>query len=146
VTIPRLPLVVPSLEFPFGLLSRIALLVLCLMTLGFIWTSTSACAAEPAHDKPYALIFGTVWGPDDHPVFGVKIKIRRVDQKKARWELYSDHNGEFAQRLPAGEADYVVWADLKDYKSPIDKPLQLVSEVKVHIYNDERADIGLHLK
>jgi hypothetical protein len=36
--------------------------------------------------------------------------------QKARWELYSNHTGEFAQRVPAGKADYVVWADLKGYK------------------------------
>ena len=56
---------------------------------------------------------GTVWGPDDRPVYGVKVKIRRADQKKAKWELMSDHSGEFTQRLPAGKADYVVWADTK---------------------------------
>ena len=63
--------------------------------------------------KPYALIFGTVWGPDDRPVYGVRVHIRRADQKKAKWELYSNHSGEFAQRLPAGKADYVVWVDTK---------------------------------
>jgi len=76
----------------------------------------------------------------------VKVKIRRADQKKAKWELYSDHNGEFAQRLPPGQADYLVWADVKGYKSPVNRPLQAGQEVKVHIENDERADIGLHLK
>ena len=74
---------------------------------------------KKSHETPYALIFGTVWGPDDKPVYGVKVKIRRQDEKKTRWEVYSDHNGEFAQRVPAGKADYVAWADLKGYK-PID--------------------------
>jgi hypothetical protein len=97
-------------------------------------------------DQPYALIFGTVWGPDDRPLYGVKVKIRRDDQKKARWELYSDHNGEFAQRVPPGPADYLVWADLKGYKSPAGKELHLGSEVKVHVDKDERQDLGLHLK
>jgi len=78
-------------------------------------------------------------------VHGVKVKIRRVNEKKARWELYSDHSGEFAQRLPAGKTDYVVWADLKDYKLPSGKHLRAGPEVTVHIENDERADIGLHL-
>ena len=95
--------------------------------------------------KPYALIFGTVWSPDNRPLYGVKIKIRRADQK-TRWELYSDHNGEFAQRLPPGRADYLVWADLKGYKPPAGKQLQPAKEVKVHIEGDERVDIGLHLK
>lgn len=96
--------------------------------------------------KPYALIYGTVFGPDGHSVYGVRIRIRPAREKKTRWQLYSDHSGEFAQRVPAGQADYVVWADLKGFKSPEGKKLQAGSEVTVHIQNDERADISLHLK
>ena len=95
--------------------------------------------------QPYALIYGTVWGPDDRPVFGVKVRIRRAKDKKPKWELYSNHSGEFAQRLPAGKADYVVWADLKDFKPADGKPVRSSQEVPVHVYNDERVDIGLHL-
>ena len=105
-----------------------------------------AAAREKKPEKPYALIFGTVWGPSGQPVYGVKVKLRRADQKKAKWELVSDHNGEFAQRVPAGQADYLVWTDLKGYKPQDGKHLQAAEEVKVHIENDERADIGLHLK
>jgi hypothetical protein len=98
-------------------------------------------------EKPYALIFGTVWGPDDRPVYGVNVKIRRSTDKpkKVRWELYSDHHGEFAQRVPAGEADYILSADVKGIKTPDGQPLHLVQEVTVHVYNDEREDTGLHL-
>ena len=96
-----------------------------------------------SHIKPYALIFGTVWAPDDTPVYGVKVKIRRANEKKAKWELYSDHEGEFAQRVPAGKQDYIVWAEIKPQKG---QPTMQVPEVKVHIENDERQDIGLHLK
>jgi hypothetical protein len=106
-------------------------------------------AAAPQRDseKPYALIFGTVWGPDNLPVYGVPVKIRRATDKpkKVRWEVYSDHHGEFAQRVPVGEADYILTADLKHYKSADGKPLRLPQEVTVHIYNDEREDTGLHL-
>ncbi len=107
--------------------------------------SSAQRGARP--EKPYALIFGTVWGPDDHPVYGVAVKIRRGTDKprKVRWELFSDHNGEFAQRVPAGEADYILWADLKGFKYGGGKPVHLVKEVTVHIYNDERQDTGLHL-
>ena len=94
---------------------------------------------RPDAPKPYALIFGTVYAPDDRPAYGVRVKIRRALEKKSRWELYSDHQGEFAQRLPAGRADYVVWADVK---GPKDRPRP---EVKVHIESDERVDISLHL-
>jgi hypothetical protein len=98
-------------------------------------------------NKPYALIAGTVWGPDDRPVYGVTVKIRRATDKvnKTRWQVYSDHMGEFAQRVPAGESDYILWTDLKGFKPADGKPVRLVQQVTVHIYNDEREDIGLHL-
>jgi hypothetical protein len=98
------------------------------------------------HDQPYALIFGTVWGPDDRPVYGMKIKIRRQEDKKARWELYSDHSGEFSQRVPAGKADYVITADLKGYKPQNGPRFHSGGEVQVHVEYDERVDTGLHLK
>ena len=138
---------------PFGLYfrpaSRMALLGLCLPAVLCLGRSAVAAGgfslAENKREKPYAVIFGTVWGPDDHPLYGVRIKIRREDEKKARWELYSDHNGEFAQRVPAGKQDYVIWADLKDRKSENGNQLQ-GEEVKVHVDADERVDTGLHLK
>jgi hypothetical protein len=89
---------------------------------------------------------GTVWGPDDRPVYGVKVKIRRADQKKAKWELYSNHTGEFAQRLPAGKRNYVVWADTKGLKSLTGKKIDPGPEVTVQNESEERMDIGLHLK
>jgi len=104
-----------------------------------------ARGSEPEKPKPYALIFGTVWDPDGHPLYGVTVKIRRADEKRTRWELYSNHTGEFAQRVPAGKADYVVWADVKGYKLPSGRKLKPGSEVAVHIDDDERSDIGLHL-
>jgi hypothetical protein len=96
--------------------------------------------------KSYALIVGTVWGPDDRPVYGVKVKIRRADQKRAKWELVSNHTGEFAQRLPSGKADYVVWADLNGFKSLNGKKLSPGPEVTAYFESEERVDIGLHLK
>jgi len=93
----------------------------------------------------YALIFGTVWGPDNHPVYGVRVLIRRASDKKPKWELYSDHAGEFAQRVAAGKNDYIVTADLKSVKTTDGRPLHLVEDVPVHVEYDERVDIGLHL-
>jgi hypothetical protein len=94
---------------------------------------------------PYALIFGTVWGPDDHPVYGVKVLIRRASDRKPKWELYSDHHGEFALRVAAGKNDYIVGADLKGVKTHDGHPVHLTEEVPVHVEYDERVDIGLHL-
>jgi hypothetical protein len=115
---------------------------------GSTFGSPKALLAAPAPKaKPYALIAGTVWGPNDHPVYGVPVKIRRAKDKakKIRWQVFSDHMGEFAQRVPNGESDYILSADLKGFKTSDGRPLRLVKEVTVHIYNDEREDTGLHL-
>jgi hypothetical protein len=122
--------------------------ILCFIVLSVpaIRVSASPTSANQKPDEPYALIFGTVWGPDDHPLYGVKVMIRRADQKKPHWELMSDHNGEFALRVHPGPADYLVSADLKSYKSLSGKELHQDGEVKVHIENDERQELGLHLK
>jgi hypothetical protein len=126
---------------PYSLAFRLIALLVAFLVVG----STPSSAQHHTKEKPYALIFGTVWGPDDHPIYGVTVKIRRAKDKKAKWQLFSDHNGEFAQRVPPGESDYVLWADLKGYKSADGKPLRLVQEVTIHVYNDERQDTGLHL-
>jgi hypothetical protein len=108
-------------------------------------TLLNSAPQEPG--KPYALIFGTVWGPDERPIYGVRVKIRRATDKpkKVRWEVYSDHHGEFAQRVPVGEADYILSADLKGIKFADGTQARLPQEVTVHVYNDEREDTGLHL-
>lgn len=62
-----------------------------------------------------------------------------------KWQAYSDHNGEFALRVPAGAGDYILRADLKG--SPLSRKFKLKPgpEVTVHVYNDEREDVGVHL-
>ena len=121
---------------------------IALLLLPIFSISAPSLLAQNSSEKPYAVIVGTVWGPDDRPVYGVTVKIRKASDKpnKVRWQVYSDHHGEFEQRLPAREADYVVWADLKGYKAEDGKPVHLVKEVPVHIFRDERQDIGLHLE
>ena len=123
-------------------------IVIALLLLPTLRSQDAFLAAQQSKEKPFAVIVGTVWGPDDRPVYGVTVKIRKSTDKpkKVRYQVYSDHHGEFEQRLPAKEAEYIVWADLKGYKPEDGKPLRLVKEVTVHIYNDERQDIGLHLE
>jgi hypothetical protein len=135
-----------------ALLSRLQSSILILLAcLGPALLPMPAPAASQKPDlrKDYALIFGTVWGPDDRPVYGVKVKIRRASDKRAKWELMSDHQGEFALRVPVGKADYVVWVDAKDlkgFKLSDGRQLQPDTEVTVQITYNERQDIGLHLK
>jgi hypothetical protein len=102
------------------------------------------CAQEATKPKPYALIFGTVFDPAGHSVYGVKIRVRRAgsNDKRLRWELISDHHGEFAVRVPAGKADYVVSTDFKRSR---DLPYGPAPERVAGVQNDERVDISLHL-
>jgi hypothetical protein len=101
--------------------------------------------------KHYALIFGTAFGPDERPLYGVKVNIHRADKKRPKWELISDHNGEFAARVPPGPGDYVIEAvaeiaPTEDGKVQMHKKKRYQAETRVHIDNEERQDIGLHLK
>ena len=96
-------------------------------------------AAQSGKPKDYALIVGTVWGPDNRPVAGIPIKIRPANAKKAKWELTYDSRGEFAQRVPTGAQDYIIQADIKTPKG------QPKPEITVKIADNERQDVGLHL-
>ena len=115
-----------------------ALLAL-LLALPLLWVSPAGGQSATHTNSDYALIYGTVWTPDNRPLAGVPIKIRRASDKKPKWELVSDHNGEFAQRVPAGGADYVIQADLKMRKG------QAKPQITVHIDDNERKDVGIHL-
>lgn len=96
-------------------------------------------AAQQGKPKDYALIVGTVWGPDNRPVAGIPIKIRPATAQKAKWKLTSDGRGEFAQRVPPGAQDYIIQADIK---TPQGQPKP---EITVKIVDNERQDVGLHL-
>jgi hypothetical protein len=96
-------------------------------------------SASQAPKNDYALIYGTVWGPDERPKAGVPITIRPASGKKANWELISDSRGEFAQRVPVGGQDYIIQANIKMPKG------QPKPEITVHIDDNERKDVSLHL-
>lgn len=115
--------------------------LVCALLLSCCSSPAWAGRAHPQHERdPYALLFGTVYGPDNRPVYGVRIEIRRADHKKPKWETFSNHEGEFAQRVPAGKADYIVIADVKTPKH------QPKPEITIHVENEERKDFSLHLK
>ncbi|HET9836736.1 MAG TPA: hypothetical protein VFR84_00785 [Candidatus Angelobacter sp.] len=103
-------------------------------------------------EKPYGLIFGTAYGPDDRPLYGVTITIRREGKKHSTWELVSDHRGEFAQRVPADAADYLIKGEAEyapmgpDGKPQMSKKKKLRGETRVHIEGEERQDVGVHLQ
>jgi carboxypeptidase family protein len=71
-------------------------------------------APPPAADKPQKqryshandfLIIGTVFDPKGFAFPGVELKIRRTNEKKYRWDSYTNSRGDFAVRVPQG-SDY----------------------------------------
>jgi hypothetical protein len=102
-------------------------------------------------EKSYGLIFGTAYGPDDRPLYGVKITIHPQGKKHPHWELLSDHRGEFAQRVPPGPADYLVQGEAEyapmggNGKPQMSKKKKLKGETRVHVDGQERQDVGIHL-
>ncbi len=108
--------------------------------------SVAAHAGERLNAKNSAVIFGTVWGPDDRPVYGVTVKIRFARDKRARWAVHSNHLGEFEQLVPAGKQTYVIWADTKGVKTASGRQVLPGPVVTVEIEDKERVDTGLHLK
>jgi hypothetical protein len=125
-------------------------LAICVL-LVLLPSSIAASKEKPKKEKPYALIFGTAYGPNDRPLYGVKITIRLQTKKHPSWDLISDHRGEFAQRVPAGTNDYLVRGEAEyapvgdDGKAQLSKKVRLKGETRVHVDNEERRDISLHL-
>jgi hypothetical protein len=119
---------------------------------GVLFLLASALAVkEKELQKHFGLIFGTAYGPDDRPLYGVKIEIHSSRQKHLVWELRSDHRGEFAQRVPPGPDDYVItgqaeYAPFENGAVQMKKKKKLRAETKVHIEAEERQDISLHFR
>jgi hypothetical protein len=71
-------------------------------------------APPPAPEKPQKqkyshadnfLIIGTIFDPKGYAFPGVELRIKRGNEKKYRWDSYTNSRGEFAVRVPQG-ADY----------------------------------------
>src|SRR5215813_3181608 len=102
------------------------------------------------NEKPYGLVFGTAYGPDDRPLYGVKVRIHPLGKDHPTWDLVSDHHGEFALRVPRGPGDYLVRGEIEvapveNGKPQMSKKKRWKGEAKVHIEDQERRDFSLHL-
>ena len=75
--------------------------------------SSSARKSKHSHANDL-LIRGTVFNERGLALQGVKLRIRRSDQKKPRWETYTNSRGEFAVRVPKGP-DYEIAAESKGF-------------------------------
>ena len=77
--------------------------------------SDSSSSRKSKHTHADDLVIrGTVFNERGLALQGVKLRIRRSDQKKSRWETYTNSRGEFAVRVPKGP-DYEIAAESKGF-------------------------------
>jgi hypothetical protein len=121
------------------------------VSLAVLVSSALAFKGQKKEQQSYGLISGTVFGPDDRPLYGARIQIHPVGKKHPNWEKMSDHRGEFAQRVPPAPADYEVVAEAEfvpvvDGKPQPSRKKRVQDMRKVHVEKDVILDISLHLR
>ena len=117
----------PLFDFFRHLLSSFDHLILVRLTItfvGLVWLAGAASAFAPAssaqnssgsHARVF-VIFATVFNDQGFALTGARVRLRRSDEKKFRWEAASDHQGELAFRVPPG-ADYEMTIEARGFKT-----------------------------
>jgi hypothetical protein len=106
---------------PFG---HLTLVRLTIALVGLFWLAGATFAFEPAGGAQNSsgshahvfLIFATVFTDQGFALPGARMRVRRSDEKKFRWEGASDHQGELAFRVPPG-AEYEMTIEARGFKA-----------------------------
>jgi hypothetical protein len=77
-------------------------------------TPSNPAKKKYSHANDY-LIRGTVFTEKALSFPGVQLRIRKVGEKKFRWESYTNSRGEFAVRVPQG-SDYEMVVRVKGFE------------------------------
>jgi hypothetical protein len=78
-------------------------------------SSSSTQTSSKNKALPSFLIVGTVFNEKALSFPGAQVRIRRTDEKKFRWETYTNSRGEFAVRVYPG-SKYEVVVHVKKYQ------------------------------
>jgi hypothetical protein len=122
---------------------RLALLRLTIALAGLAWLAGAVFIAEPAgraqsssgsHAHDF-LIFTTVFTDQGFALPGARVRVRRSDEKKFRWEGVSDHRGELAFRVPQN-AEYEMTIEARGFK---------LETRKIDAREDNRADLTIRM-
>ena len=76
--------------------------------------SSSSSKSKRSHADDL-LLRGTVFNERGLAMREVKLRVRRANEKKSRWETYTNSRGEFAIRVPPG-SDYEMQAESKGFE------------------------------
>jgi Carboxypeptidase regulatory-like domain len=93
---------------------------------------------------PSFLITGTVFNEKALSFPGVQVRIRRTDEKKARWETYTNSRGEFAVRVVPGY-EYEVVTHIKKYqdqKQTVDAKVDVQQRLSIKLQPAEQGKAG----
>jgi len=81
--------------------------------------AVGAQSASSSHAHDF-LIFVTVFTDQGFALPGARVRVRRADEKKPKWEATSDRRGEFAVRVPEG-SEYEMTVEASGFKPEIRK-------------------------
>lgn len=76
-------------------------------------SSSTAKNHKYSHANDF-LIIGTVFNEKGYAFPGVELRIRRSNEKKFRWDSYTNSRGDFAVRVPQGK-DYEMIVHVKGF-------------------------------
>jgi hypothetical protein len=105
--------------------------------------STSS-SSRSQKEIPSFLILGTVFNEKALSFPGVRVRIRRTDEKKFRWETFSNSRGEFAIRVPPGH-NYEVVTHVKNYQDQskaVDSSVDVQERLSIKLEPSDRGKAG----
>jgi len=126
---------------PFGHLTFVRLTI---ALVGLVWLASAASIFAPAggaqnsggsHAHDF-VIFATIFNDRGFALPGARVRVRRSDEKKFRWEGTSDHQGELAFRVPQG-AEYEMTIDARGFKP---------ETRKIDTREDNQADLTIRME
>jgi hypothetical protein len=82
---------------------------------GSVAKSESTSNGKKNKGLPAFVIIGTVFNENALSYPNVRVQVRRENEKKFRWDTYTNLRGEFAVRVPDGQ-DYEIVVREKKYK------------------------------
>jgi hypothetical protein len=121
----------PVRHLTFVRLTTILAAVVCLAVAA---SATKPTAARQSSTRSHAhdyVIFVTVFTDRGFALYGARLRVRRSDEKKFRWEAMSDHQGELAFRVPEG-ADYEMTVEARGFK-PETRKIKALEENRVEL-------------
>ncbi len=94
--------------------------IITLLVLVWIAGAVSVAASAGSQDKPNShahdfVIFATVFTGQGFALPGARVRVRRADEKKFRWEAMSDRRGELGIRVKQG-AEYELTVEARGFQ------------------------------